>query len=167
MLRALGQWVLFTDADLSTPITELDRFLPTIEKGYDVVIASRALAESKLEVRQPWYRERLGRLMNRMVRAVSGLKFPDTQCGFKLFTRTAAHDIFENVTVETWMFDVEALVIAMKLGCTIIDLPVTWVNSDESRVHWSHTARVFQELLHIRMHWFGRRPVRQTVPASQ
>jgi dolichyl-phosphate beta-glucosyltransferase len=167
MLRARGQWVLFTDADLSTPIGELDRFLPFLEKGYDVVIASRALPESRLEVHQPWYRERLGRLMNRLIRSVSGLKFSDTQCGFKLFTRRAAQDVFENVTVETWMFDVEALVIAMKLGCPIVDVPVTWINSDESRVSWTHTFRVFRELLHIRLHWFGRRPVRQSVTASQ
>jgi dolichyl-phosphate beta-glucosyltransferase len=166
-LRAKGQWVLFTDADLSTPITELDRFLPLMEQGYDVVIASRALAESNLQVPQPWYRERLGRLMNRLIRSVSGLKFPDTQCGFKLFSGRVAQDIFENVTVETWMFDVEALVIATKLGCTITDLPVTWINSDESRVHWYHTARVLRELLHIRLHWLGRRPVRQSVPVSQ
>lgn len=167
VLRAKGECVLFTDADLSTPISELDRFLPFLEKGFDVVIASRALAESNLKVPQPWYRERLGRMMNRLIRSISGLKFPDTQCGFKLFTRRAAQDVFENVTVETWMFDVEALVIATKLGCTITDVPVTWINSDESRVHWSHTSRVLRELLHIRMHWLGRRPVRQGVPASQ
>lgn len=164
VLRARGQWVLFTDADLSTPISELDRFLPHLERGYDVVIASRALPDSRLVVHQPWLRERIGRMMNRLVRLISGLKFPDTQCGFKLFTRRAAHDIFENVTVETWMFDVEALVIAMKLGYCIIDVPVTWVNSDESRVHWSHTARVLRELLHIRLHWLGRRPARPGVP---
>jgi dolichyl-phosphate beta-glucosyltransferase len=162
-LRARGQWVLFTDADLSTPISELERFLPHVERGYDVVIASRALPDSRLVVHQPWLRERIGRMMNRLVRLISGLKFPDTQCGFKLFTRRAAHDIFENVTVETWMFDVEALVIAMKLGYCIIDVPVTWVNSDESRVHWSHTARVLRELIHIRLHWLGRRPARPGV----
>lgn len=166
-LRARGRWVLFTDADLSTPISELDRFFPFLERGYDVVIASRALADSKLEVPQPWYRERLGRLMNRLIRSVSGLKFPDTQCGFKLFTHRAAQEIFENLTIETWMFDVEALVIAMKLGYCIIDVPVTWVNSDESRVSWKHTARVLRELLHIRLHWLGRQPIRPSVTASQ
>ena len=167
ILRAQGEVVLFSDADLSTPIEELEKFLPRIRDGYDVVIGSRALAGSQLEVRQPWVRERLGRLMNVVIRSLSGLKFPDTQCGFKLFSRRAAMDIFSNATVETWMFDVEALVIAMKLGYTIVDVPVRWLNSDESRVSWKHTFRVVRELLHIRWYWLGRRPVRESAPVAQ
>ncbi|MCC2668214.1 MAG: hypothetical protein K0Q72_685 [Armatimonadetes bacterium] len=167
MLRARGAAVLFSDADLSTPIEELDKFLPKLQQGFDVVIGSRALAGSQLEVRQPWWRERLGRLMNVLIRSLSGLKFVDTQCGFKLFSRQAACDVFSNVTVETWMFDVEALVIAMKLGYTIVDVPVRWLNSDESRVHWSHTARVLRELFHIRWYWLGRRPNRESATVAQ
>ncbi|MGV3723286.1 MAG: dolichyl-phosphate beta-glucosyltransferase [Actinomycetota bacterium] len=165
MCRARGQWVLFSDADLSTPISELEKFLPYLDQGYDVVIGSRALAESNLEIRQPYWRERLGRVMNALIRKASGLKFPDTQCGFKLFSRTAAQDIFPNITVDTWMFDVEALVIAQKLGYRVVDLPVTWLNSDESRVRTSHGFRIMRELLHIRLHWLRRHPRRETEAA--
>lgn len=164
-LRAQGEWVLFTDADLSTPIHELEKFLPRIRGGDDVVIGSRALAESELKVRQPWWRERAGRAMNVLIRQLSGLKFVDTQCGFKLFTRRAAQEIFSNVTVRTWMFDVEVLVIAMKLGYRVTDVPVTWLNSGESRVRLSHAPRIFRELFHIRWYWLGRQPIRETVPA--
>jgi dolichyl-phosphate beta-glucosyltransferase len=162
MCRARGKWVLFSDADLSTPISELEKFLPYLEQGYDVVIGSRALAESNLEIRQPPWRERLGRIMNTLIRKASGLKFVDTQCGFKLFSHAAAQDIFSNITVDTWMFDVEALVIAQKLGYRVVDLPVTWLNSDESRVRASHGFRILRELLHIRLHWLSRQPRRET-----
>ncbi|MFN3652106.1 MAG: dolichyl-phosphate beta-glucosyltransferase [Armatimonadota bacterium] len=156
--RALGQWVLFSDADLSTPLEELEKFLPYLEQGYDVVIGSRALAQSNLRVRQPWWRERAGRVMNRCIRLLGGLPYPDTQCGFKLFTRRAAQQIFPCLTVRRWMFDVEVLVIAQKADLRVIDLPVTWSNSGESRVRLSHAPGVFGELFHIRWHWLRRTP---------
>lgn len=159
-LQARGERVLFSDADLSTPIQELERFLPTLEQGHDVVIGSRALKESRLEVRQPWWRERAGRFMNFLIRALSGLPYPDTQCGFKLFTRQAARDLFEPLTVRRWMFDVEVLVLARKLGYRVVDLPVTWVNSGESRVRVSHVFNIMKELLHIRWYWLLRTPSR-------
>jgi len=158
--RTRGQWVLFTDADLSTPLTELERLLPFLERGYDVVIGSRALKESRLEVRQPWWRERAGRLMNLLIRRLSGLRFADTQCGFKLFTQRAARDIFPNLTVRRWMFDVEALILARKLGYEVADVPITWINSGESRVKVSHLPNILRELLHIRLHWLRREPAR-------
>ncbi len=160
--HARGQWVLFSDADLSTPIEEMERLLPQLERGYDIVIASRGLKESKLVVRQPWYRERAGKLMNFLIRTLCGLKFADTQCGFKLFSARAARDIFPNLTVRGWMFDVEVLVVAQRLGYTTTDVPVTWLNSGESRVKLRHLPRIIRELVHIRMHWFGRQPARQT-----
>jgi dolichyl-phosphate beta-glucosyltransferase len=82
MLHARGDWVLFTDADLSTPMRELEKFLPYLDQGYDVVIASRALKESELKVRQSFLRERIGRVMNLLIRSVGGLPFADTQCVF-------------------------------------------------------------------------------------
>lgn len=167
MQRARGQWLLFSDADLSTPIEELERFLPLLEQGYDVVIGSRGLKESNLKVRQPWWRERLGRLMNFLIRQASGLRFKDTQCGFKLFSQQAARDIFPNLTVRTWMFDVEALILARKLGYAIVDVPITWINSDESRVKAWHAFRVVRELLHIRWHWLRRQPERFGAETSE
>ena len=159
--RAWGDLVLFSDADLSTPIEELEKFIPYMERGYDVVIGSRALKESDLKVRQPWWRERAGRVMNLLIRQLSGLKFPDTQCGFKLFSRRAAADIFPNLTVHRWMFDVEVLILAQKLGYGVADVPVTWINSGDSRVRIFRDApRTFRELFHIRKHWLLRQPAR-------
>lgn len=158
--HARGQWVLFSDADMSTPIEEIERFLPLLDSGYDVVIASRGLKESNLVIRQPWYRERAGKLMNFLIRSISGLKFADTQCGFKLFSERAARDIFPNLTIKGWMFDVEVLIIAHRLGYRIIDVPVTWINSDDSRVKLRHLPRIARELIEIRRHWLGRQPVR-------
>lgn len=168
MRRARGEWLLFSDADLSTPIEELERFLPLLlHQGYDVVIGSRGLKESNLKIRQPWWRERAGRLMNFLIRRASGLRFKDTQCGFKLFSQRAARDIFPNLTVRTWMFDVEALILARKLGYAIQDVPITWLNSGESRVKLSHTPRIIRELLHIRWHWLRRQPERFAAEQSE
>lgn len=161
--HARGQWVLFSDADMSTPIEEVERFLPLLDQGYDVVIASRGLKESNLVIRQSWIRERIGRVMNAIIRNISGLSFADTQCGFKLFSERAARDIFPNLTVKGWMFDVEVLIIADRLGYRITDVPVTWINSDDSRVKPSHFLRIVRELLHIRLHWLSRQPQRAEV----
>lgn len=158
--RARGEWVLFSDADLSTPLYELDKLLPYLHQGYDVVIGSRALKESNLKVHQPWWRERAGRLMNLLIRRASGMRFKDTQCGFKLFSQRAARDIFPNLTVQRWMFDVEVLILARKMGYDIAEVPITWINNDESRVKLSHTPNIFRELLHIRFHWLRRQPER-------
>jgi dolichyl-phosphate beta-glucosyltransferase len=112
MLAARGAHRLMTDADLSTPIEELDRLLGKMEEGYDVVIASRALPESNVEVRQPWYRENTGRLFNLCVRLVALPGLQDTQCGFKLFSATAAEQAFAAARLDGFSFDVEALFVA-------------------------------------------------------
>lgn len=157
-MRARGGLVLFSDADLSTPIEELEEFERAARRGADIVIGSRALPESRLEVRQPWWRERTGRLMNRLIRRLSGLPYADTQCGFKLFSRRAARAIFSQLTVERWMFDVEVLVLARKLNLVVEERPVRWLNSGESRVRLSHAPGILGELVHIRTHWIGRQP---------
>lgn len=161
---ARGEVVLFSDADLSTPLTELPRFLAELAEGYDLVIGSRALRGSRLVVRQPWWRERLGRLMNLCIRALSGLPYPDTQCGFKMFTARAARDIFPNLTVRRWMFDVEVLLLAHRLGYRVRELPVEWANSGDSRVRLAHAPNILRELLHIRWHWLHREPRRAAPP---
>jgi len=161
-LRARGRWVLFSDADLSTPIEELEKFLPQLDQGFDVVIASRARKGSVLQVRQSWLRERAGRMMNVLIRLVSGMDFPDTQCGFKMFTHAAAQDVFHNLTIYGWMFDVEALVIARKLGYRAVDVPVVWINSDDSRVRpLRDLPRTFAELIRIYTYWLRRVPERK------
>jgi hypothetical protein len=99
--------------------------------------------------------------MNWVIRNLVGLPFVDTQCGFKLFTRRAADDIFANLTVHGWMFDVEALVLASKLGYRVQDIPVTWRDNPDSRVKPSHLLKTFRELVRIRAYWLRRQPERR------
>ena len=135
MLAAGGQRVLFSDADLSTPIEESEKLLAAVEQeGYDIAIGSRGLPDSDLRVRQPWYRETMGRIFNLMVRAVALRRFKDTQCGFKLFRAEVARELFVRQTIEGFAFDVEILYIALKRGLRIKEVPVTWINSPRSTV---------------------------------
>ena len=157
MLQARGDRRLMTDADLSTPIEELDRLMAKMDEGYDVVIASRALPESNIEVRQPWYRENTGRLFNLFVRALAVPGVKDTQCGFKLFSAAAARDVFSAARVDGFSFDVEALFLARKKGYRIAEVPVLWRNDAASRVSLLRGALAFPDLLRIRANdWSGR-----------
>ncbi len=156
---ARGATVLCSDADLSTPIEELSRLAPYLDHGYDVVIGSRAIAGATLVVRQPWWREFLGRGFNKVVRLLALRGYQDTQCGFKLFSQRAAQDIFSNLVIDRWTFDVEALVVARKQGYCVKEVPVTWINSPQSKVSVLRDgARTIWDLLRIRLRWWGRRP---------
>ncbi|HEV8254264.1 MAG TPA: dolichyl-phosphate beta-glucosyltransferase, partial [Vicinamibacteria bacterium] len=157
MLRARGRRRLMTDADLSTPIEELPRLMARLDEGFGVVIASRAMEASRIEVRQPWYREGMGRLFNVFVRliALPGLK--DTQCGFKLFTAEAAADAFGPARLDGFSFDVETLFIAKKRGHRIAEVPVVWRNDAATRVGLWRGFVAFTDLLRIRVNdWAGR-----------
>lgn len=160
MLAASGDLLLFTDADHSTPIQELDKFLTYTDK-YDIVIASRSIKGAELEVKQPWYRMLIGKIFNKVVRLFTVRGIIDTQCGFKLFTRKAAHDIFPRQTIKRWGFDVEVLFLARKFGYSIIELPVRWRNRSESRVDpvWD-SLRMLKEILQIRWNDLRGRYVR-------
>src|SRR5205823_5478584 len=108
MLAAKGDWVLFSDADLSTPIEEIEKLWPIAERGdAQVIIGSRAVDRSMIGVRQPFVRDRIGRLFNLMMRLITGLPFRDTQCGFKLFASKAAREIFSRQHLDGFGFDVE------------------------------------------------------------
>jgi len=134
VLNSNGEVILFSDADLSTPIEEIEKILPLLNSGFDIVIGSRALPDSAILVPQPWYRQIMGKVFNLLVRAffVKGLK--DTQCGFKCFKRKSALDIFNLQRLSGFAFDVEILYIAKKLGIKITDVPIRWLNSPDSRV---------------------------------
>ncbi len=114
MLHAQGDVMLFTDADLSSPIYEADKLFAAIEQGADVAIGSRWLQAELQTERQPWHRQLYGRLFNLALRIVLGLKYRDTQCGFKAFTRAAAQTIFTRQRIERWGFDPELLFLADK-----------------------------------------------------
>jgi dolichyl-phosphate beta-glucosyltransferase len=152
MRLARGKYVLFTDADLSTPIAEAENLLRHLRSGYDIAIGSRDLPESNVRVPQPWHRRLMGRVFRGLVGflALRGVK--DTQCGFKGFTREAAEEVFARVTVDGFGFDIEALYIAEKLGYRIVEVPVTWADSPESKVNvLADPLRMFADL--IRIHW--------------
>jgi dolichyl-phosphate beta-glucosyltransferase len=157
MLAAHGARRLMTDADLSTPIEDLERLAARLDQGYDVAIGSRALPDSNVEIRQPWYRENMGRVFNGAVRllALPGLK--DTQCGFKLFTAAAAEAAFSRARLDGFSFDVESLFLARRLGFRIAEVPVTWRNDAASHVGLWSGFRAFPDLLRIRANaWTGR-----------
>lgn len=157
MLEARGQRRLMTDADLSTPIEELKRFLETMDRGFDVVIGSRALPGANIEVHQPWFRENMGRLYNLFVRALAVPGLRDTQCGFKLWSAAAARDAFAPARLDGFSFDVEALFLARKRGYRIAEVPVTWRNDAATRVGLGTGSAAFPDLLRIRLYdWMGR-----------
>jgi dolichyl-phosphate beta-glucosyltransferase len=152
MLAAKGEYVLFTDADLSTPIGEFEKLLSALKQGFDVAIGSRALPESDVKVHQPFYREFSGKSFNLLMRLVTGLPLRDTQCGFKLFRKNAAAEIFKRQTLDRFSFDVEDLYIAKKRGCRIKEVPVIWVNSESTTVSFlKDSVRMFTDLLQIRI----------------
>jgi dolichyl-phosphate beta-glucosyltransferase len=129
-----GEWVLFTDVDLSTPITELPKLRAKAEEGNDAVFASRGLKESQLERRQSIWRETAGRTFNLVVRLMFRTDIRDTQCGFKLFRREAARAIFPRLRMDGWAFDVEILVCALALGLRVAEVPVIWRHSEGSKI---------------------------------
>ena len=149
--RARGRFILFSDADNSTSIEEYDRFLPLLETGISVVIGSRALPDSQIQVHQNKIRETMGKSFNLLVQSlvISGLK--DTQCGFKAFEREAIRKIISGQRVERFGFDVEILYLAKKFGYEIREVPVRWINSPQSRVRiFSDSFRMIWDLLRIR-----------------
>jgi dolichyl-phosphate beta-glucosyltransferase len=134
VLEASGDLVLFSDADLSTPIAELDKFNPLIEAGADVVIGSRAVPGADVQVRQRALRENMGKTFNRIVKLLVLKGVPDTQCGFKLFRREAARAVFSEARIRGFGFDVEVLVLCARDGFRVRQVPVVWRNSPPSRV---------------------------------
>lgn len=134
MLAARGQYVIFTDADLSTPIETARPFLSDLSNGFDVVVGNRRMAESRLEVRQPWLREFLGRIFTRLTRLVLRSKVTDQTCGFKGFSRRAAAEVFKRQRVFDWAFDAEILHIADRLAFKVHQEPVVWRDDAASKV---------------------------------
>ncbi|MGH9577869.1 MAG: dolichyl-phosphate beta-glucosyltransferase, partial [Terriglobales bacterium] len=124
MQQARGDVLLFSDADLSSPIYEARKLFEALDSGADVAIGSRWLKRETQTERQPLYRQLFGRLLNLMLRVVLGLPFKDTQCGFKAFSRRAADAIFSRQRIERWGFDPELLFLAKKFGFVTIEVPV-------------------------------------------
>jgi dolichyl-phosphate beta-glucosyltransferase len=136
MLQAKAGIVMFTDSDLSAPIEEAERLFAAIAAGADIAIGSRWLESGRQTHRQPLYRQIFGRCFNFVTRLVMGLHFADTQCGFKAFTREAAHTVFSLQTIERWGFDPEILFIALKQGLRVVEVPVSWAHDERSRMSY-------------------------------
>jgi dolichyl-phosphate beta-glucosyltransferase len=143
---------LFSDADLSTPIEEMDKLVRPIQLGeYDVTFGSRALDRSLIGTHQPWRREQGGKLMNLIIRVMSGLPFSDTQCGFKAFNMVKFRPLFDVMTIDRFGFDVEFLFVAKYHGLRLKEIPVRWNNVEGSKVSvLRDTRRMFTELSQIR-----------------
>ena len=134
MLRATADVALMTDVDLSTPLEELVGLSAQLDRGADVCIASRALRDSEIVVRQPRHRELMGKAFNVIVRALTRVPWKDTQCGFKLFRLSTGRRLFELQRVDGFAFDMELLVLARRLGLQVAEVPVRWIDNPDTRV---------------------------------
>ncbi|HYL46134.1 MAG TPA: dolichyl-phosphate beta-glucosyltransferase [Candidatus Limnocylindrales bacterium] len=162
MLEARGRIALFTDADLSAPIEEADKLFAAIESGADVAIGSRALDRSLIFAHQSRLRELAGIIFNGFVRALTGLPFADTQCGFKAFRREPCRIIFEQQRIERFGFDPEILFLAKRHGLRAAEVPVHWAHDPGTKVHvLRDSLMMFSDLFYIRWNWLmGRYPRR-------
>lgn len=146
------EWRLFTDADLSAPIEELDKLFAAVgRKDARIAIGSRALDRSLIGVHQPWGREYAGRLFNRIMRLITGLPYRDTQCGFKLYHADAANEVFRRQQIDGFGFDVEDLMIAKVLNIRTVEVPVRWNNVEGTRVSLIQGLTSFLDPLRIRL----------------
>jgi dolichyl-phosphate beta-glucosyltransferase len=147
-LASRGALLLVSDADFSTPIYEWEKLRAT---GAPVAIGSRALDESLVKEKQPFLRQSMGKLFNRLVQLLLVPGIRDTQCGFKLFSEEAAREIFSRAKVDRFAYDVEALLLARRLGYAIAEVPVLWFNSPDTRVSLLGGAQAYWDLLRIRL----------------
>ncbi len=153
MLKARGEIVVFSDADLSSPIEEMPKLLAAIAGGADIAIGSRWLKAELQTQRQSPIRQVFGRIFNALNRIILGLRFKDTQCGFKAFTRRAAQTILPLQRIERWGFDPEILFLARKFGFRVEEVAVVWGHSGDTRIHpLLDGARMFWEMVRIR--WY-------------
>lgn len=167
VLAAKGNFVLFSDADLSTPISELRKLMNALADGCDIAIGSRAHRQAKILRKQPYYRVLMGKTFNKMVRLLTIGGIRDTQCGFKCFTRQAAREIFSNCRIDGFSFDVEALCLARMKGYRIKEVGVLWRNDPQSKVSpIRHSLQMFRDILLIRYYlvagYYGRTGILRT-----
>jgi glycosyltransferase involved in cell wall biosynthesis len=151
MLHARGGVVLFSDADLSSPIDEAPKLFQALDAGADIAIGSRWLNAETQTQRQSMLRQLFGRIFNLLLRLVLALQFKDTQCGFKAFRRPAVEAIFPLQKIEGWGFDPEILFLAQKFGFKVQEVPVAWAHSEGGSINpLTDGSRMFLEMLHVR-----------------
>jgi dolichyl-phosphate beta-glucosyltransferase len=157
VLASKGEWILCTDADLSTPIEQVESMLEVGER-HPIVIGSRSVSGASVTHPPPFYRKVMGRVFNGIVKVLAVRGYADTQCGFKLFRRDAARDIFSRITLDGFAFDVETLYLAGRLGYSVAEVPVSWRNDERTKVKlYYDPPRMFLDVLKIRWrHGRGR-----------
>ncbi len=154
VLQSKGELIVFTDADMASPIEESEKLLAALERGADVAIGSRWLDPSLQTRRQPFYRRVLGRIFNLALRVILGMSYRDTQCGFKAFKRTAAQAVFPLQIIERWGFDPEIVFLARRLGFRVDEVAVKWAHQENTKISpIKDGMRMFTELLKIR--WYA------------
>jgi glycosyltransferase involved in cell wall biosynthesis len=168
MRNAHGDVLLFTDADLSSPIQEAEKLFAALEAGADIAIGSRWLNPRLQTQRQSALRQLYGRVFNLLLRIILGLRQKDTQCGFKAFNARAAEAVFSRQRVEGWGFDPELLFLAQKLGFKIAEVAVEWAHDHRSKIHPVRDgARMFRDLFSVRWNWMlGRYRTPQALAAA-
>ncbi len=167
MLQARGNILLFTDADLSSPISEAPKLFAALQQGADVVVGSRWMDPSMQTQRQSLRRQLFSRAFNLFLKIVLGLNFHDTQCGFKVFTRRSAEAIFPLQKVERFGFDPEILFLARTMGFKTLEVPVVWANDDRSTVNPLRDGfRMGVDALKVRWNSMKGRYVRSASSAS-
>ena len=150
LLEAKGKYVVFLDADGSTSITHVEKCLPELEAGVDVVVGSRKIEGAFVQIHQPKYREFMGEGGNWLIRIVLGLwSYPDTQCGFKMLTREAAQEVASRMVVDRFGFDFELIILADKLGFKLKQMPVRWLNEEGSTVSLTGPNGFIQVLIDL------------------
>jgi dolichyl-phosphate beta-glucosyltransferase len=154
VVASSGDKVLLCDADLSTPIQELERLEPRLREAH-LVLGSRGVEDSRIGIHQPPHREMMGKLFNLLIRLLGFGSFRDTQCGFKLLRGAVARELFPALTIERFAYDVELVWEARRRGLRVVEVGVEWHNSPVSRVRpWHDAPQMFRDVLRIR---FGRR----------
>jgi len=168
MLHAKGALALFTDADLSSPITEADKLFAALADGADVAIGSRWLQRELQTERQPLLRQMYGRLFNLGLNIVLRLDYRDTQCGFKAFTRRAIEVVFTRQQVERWGFDPELLYLARHFHLTTVEVPVEWAHDHRSKINPIRDGiRMALDVLKIRWSALMGRYKRPSMPLAE
>ncbi len=149
MMAAKGEYRLFMDVDLSTPLSEIDKLVPMLGDS-DVVIGTRKNKQANVLVRQQILRELMGRTFTWLSRTILGVKVSDFTCGFKCFSKLAAEKIFGKTRIERWGFDGEVLYLAKKYNLEIKEMPVTWINDNKTKVRFPQDiVRSFSELAQV------------------
>jgi dolichyl-phosphate beta-glucosyltransferase len=158
MLETRGKFALFSDADLSTPIEEIEKLIYWLEKDYDIAIGSRDLPDSQVEIHQSFLREGMGKIFNKIMNLMVFTGFKDTQCGFKCFKRYVVNEVFGKQRINGFAFDVENILIAMQHGFRIKEVPVRWLNSPYSKVSVVRDpALMLYDLFRIKFNNFAKK----------